>query len=335
MTRLSSSRRILGSGATALALAATSFAPGAPVQAQMAVPDDHRPIVAEVAADSVSVYAYPKKDSVVRRQVATGDLLRVTGQAPGIDGDSNTWIATTEGFVESETLQPASSEPAQAWTLPDTDLAPHGWWGSVTSEANVRAMPSGDSPRVGVLSAGTKVKVLAEEHGTFVDGTDVWYRIDGGRFAGGRVHSTLITKIDQPSPNTTAPDPAPADGSWITVDRAARTLTLVQSGNPVFVTFVAIGKTGVETPTGRYGIVNKLPFDDMASARNPTAEHSYYLPNVPNVQYFTEDGSAIHGTYWHDSYGTEESQGCINLTITDAAYLYGQTSSSTVVQILD
>src|SRR5207237_595954 len=110
--------------------------------------------VAEVVADSVPLYAYPKKDSAVRRQAAAGDLLRVTGEAPGIDGDTTNWYATTEGFVERETVQPASGEAAQAWTLPEAALATQGWWGTTNSEANVRALPSGDSPRVGVLGAG-------------------------------------------------------------------------------------------------------------------------------------------------------------------------------------
>jgi hypothetical protein len=54
-------------------------------------------------------------------------------------------------------------------------------------------------------------------------------------------------------------------------------------------------------------------------------EHSYDLPNVPFTQYYLEGGYAIHGTYWHDRYGTEESQGCINLTWTDSAYLFDLT----------
>jgi len=57
----------------------------------------------------------------------------------------------------------------------------------------------------------------------------------------------------------------------------------------------------------------------------PNAEHSYDLPNVPFTQYFRPDGSAIHGTYWHDEFGTTQSQGCINVTWTDGAYLLDQT----------
>ena len=321
----------------ALGCAALLALPSAPVGAsalpplaerspQLSLPPDRHPIVAEVVADGVAVRAYPKRDSDVRREVSTGDLLRVFGEAPGIDGDTSTWYATSEGFVPREVLKLADSQPARAWVLPDAQLAKDGWWGEVTSLANVRTMPSPDAPSVGTLGVGKRVKVLAEEQGTPVGGEPVWYLIDGGRFAGGRVHSSLITRIDQPTPNTSPPDPAPADGTWITVDRAARTLTFVQGGQPAFTTFVALGKAGVETAAGRSEIVGKIRTDDMSSAHNPDAVNSYFLPAVPNVQYFRDDGSALHGTYWHDDFGAQESQGCINLTHADAAYLFGLTS---------
>ena len=58
------------------------------------------------------------------------------------------------------------------------------------------------------------------------------------------------------------------------------------------------------------------------SASVADADHAYHLPNVPFVQYYREGGYAIHRTYWHDHFGLVESQGCINLTWTDSAYLF-------------
>jgi lipoprotein-anchoring transpeptidase ErfK/SrfK len=307
--------------------------PGGPsggARAELTLPEDGKPIVAEVTADGVAVLAYPKQDSQVRRQANTGDLLRVTGRAPGVDGDTNTWWATTEGFVPLDVLQPASNPHAANWTLPEREAAPNGWWGELNMRARVRTAPTTDAPVLAMLGAGQRVKVLAEEQGAPIDGDATWRRIDGGRFAGGWVHGSTVNRIDQPAPNAAPPDPAPADGTWITVDRAARTLTFVQGGNPVFTTYVAIGKAGAETPVGAHSVVGKLVADDMTSTRNPDALNPYYLPNVPFVQYYRTDGSAIHGTYWHDSFGSPESQGCVNLTITDAAYLFGLTRPEVV-----
>ena len=52
-------------------------------------------------------------------------------------------------------------------------------------------------------------------------------------------------------------------------------------------------------------------------------EGSYYynLPNVKWVQYFYQDYS-FHGTYWHNDFGEPKSHGCLNMTNTDAKWLF-------------
>jgi hypothetical protein len=71
--------------------------------------------------------------------------------------------------------------------------------------------------------------------------------------------------------------------------------------------------------------MGKYRFDNMSSQTVLNADHTYFLPNVPAVQYYRDGGYAIHATYWHDHFGLVESQGCINLTWADAAYLFGST----------
>ena len=48
----------------------------------------------------------------------------------------------------------------------------------------------------------------------------------------------------------------------------------------------------------------------------------YDLPGVPFDMYFSEDGSAIHGSYWHNNFGRRHSHGCINLNLKDSEKLY-------------
>ncbi len=282
------------------------------------------PWVAEVSVDSVSVYAKPDVTSGVRRTAKRGDLLRVFGVSPDLSGNGTIWWATSEGYVGLSTLRQATSPEARGWTMPSPADAPGGWWGSINSPATVRVAPSTSAPIVGQLGPGAHVKVLAEEQGDEVDGSSTWYRIDGGRFAGGRVHSSLVDRLPPPRPNTTPIPDSPAQ-RWIVVDRSAFTLTLVQDGQPIFTTYVALGKAGRQTPTGVYATAGKIVADDMTSRTVPDAEHPYDLPNVPYTQYYRSGGYAIHGTYWHDAFGTQQSQGCINLTWADAAYLFGQT----------
>lgn len=333
--------------APAAALALAAIVPGSGALAASPVPSHQVPAMqqeraqqqdrgfwtAQVAWPAANVHAKPNAGSEVRRVANEGDLLRVAGRSSGIDGDGGEWWSTTDGYVAVDGLREASGEWADAWQMPDPSEAPNGFWVEVTSDAQVRAGPTLAAPAVGTLAAGSHVKVLAEEQDPDGDPTP-WYRIGGGRYAGGRLYSGRTSRLPDPQPNATAPADG-ATGRWLVVDRQAATVTLVRDGTPEFATYVSLGRAGVDTPSGQYRIVNALRSDEMRSDLNPTADRSYSLPGVPSVLYFTEAGDAIHGTYWHDKFGTRESQGCINLTMADAAHIFGVTGASTPLVILD
>ncbi len=289
-----------------------------------AVAESIEPWVADVVTDRASVYAKPNARDAVRLNVSKGDLMRVTGVSPGMNGDTNLWWSTTEGYVAVDALAPSTNPWAPQWTVPDGLLALNGWWGRTTSGANVRAGPSTAAPTVGKLPAGQLLKVLVEGPGEDVQGSSDWYRIDGGRYAGGWVHSSLVSRAAQPQPNTTEPKGGSASGVWIVVDRRQHSLTLVHDGSAVFTTYVALGVAGRETPTGTYSTWGKYRADDMTSSSVRDPGGYYDLPNVPNTMYYLDGGFAIHGTYWHDDFGSDESHGCVNVTWTDGRYLFSQ-----------
>lgn len=291
------------------------------------VAEDTTPWIAEVAVASVSIYARPNSGEPIRRTAKQGDLLRVTGASPGIEGDTAVWWATTEGYVGLRTLREAASDWANDWALPDGSAAAAGWWGAIRSQANVRAAATTQAPILGSLVPGDRVKVLDEVQGDAVGGNATWYRIDGGRYAGALVHSSLVRRLPEPS-EVLAPRPedAPAGVGTIVVSRSTATLTYLDADNtPRFSTYVSLGRAGVDTPEGEYETMGKYRFDNMSSSTVSDADHAYFLPNVPFVEYYRDGGYAIHSTYWHDHFGLVESQGCINLTWGDGAYLFGLT----------
>jgi len=51
----------------------------------------------------------------------------------------------------------------------------------------------------------------------------------------------------------------------------------------------------------------------------------YYLPNVPYVMYFYK-GYSLHGTYWHNNFGTPMSHGCVNMRTEEAKWLFEWTT---------
>jgi lipoprotein-anchoring transpeptidase ErfK/SrfK len=291
------------------------------------ITEETQPWIAEVTVPSVSIYARPSLSEPIRRTARKGDLLRVTGAAPGIEGDTGVWWSTTEGYVGLHTLQESTSDWAKNWALPSADDAQAGWWGNLRSQANVRAGASTKAPVVGSLVPGDRIKVLASVDGDAVSGNATWYRIDGGRYAGAFVHSSLVVRMTQPAP-VVAPRAADADPQLgqIVVSRSAATLTYLDPSNAAtFTTFVSLGRAGVDTPVGEYSTMGKYRFDNMSSASVVGADHDYFLPNVPFVEYYLDGGYAIHATYWHDQFGQVESQGCINVTWADGAYLFGLT----------
>jgi hypothetical protein len=57
-------------------------------------------------------------------------------------------------------------------------------------------------------------------------------------------------------------------------------------------------------------------------------KYYYNLPNVPYVMFFQNDripgsrGFSLHGTYWHNDFGSVHSHGCVNLPTPVAKELY-------------
>lgn len=84
---------------------------------------------------------------------------------------------------------------------------------------------------------------------------------------------------------------------------------------------ISTGRNGFETPRGSFTVYSKLRFQTM---RGTAGGETWNVPDVPHVMYFREGGYAIHGTYWHNSFGTGArlSHGCVNLPLDKAAWLY-------------
>lgn len=106
---------------------------------------------------------------------------------------------------------------------------------------------------------------------------------------------------------------------WIDVNLSYQYMTIYQADNILLELYVSTGTPGWETPTGTYYINRMLVSDDMVGSVSGT---SWFVPAVPHAMYFTNEGHAIHGTYWHNNFGVPMSHGCINMPEWAAAYLY-------------
>lgn len=96
--------------------------------------------------------------------------------------------------------------------------------------------------------------------------------------------------------------------------------------------------TGLEltpTPRGTFKIYKKTPSRYMQGPLPGISDQYYDLPGVPWNLYFTAEGGAIHGAYWHDHFGSEWSHGCVNMPPDKARELYFWADIGTPVTVRD
>jgi len=114
----------------------------------------------------------------------------------------------------------------------------------------------------------------------------------------------------------------------IEVQLEKQLVTAYENGIPVYSTPVSTGgifRAGTyTTPKGTFITYYKRPSRHMAAG--DLAASGFDLPGVPWVQYLTESGISLHGTFWHNDFGRPRSHGCINLPVAAAKWLYRWTS---------
>ncbi|MCK4588622.1 L,D-transpeptidase [Candidatus Woesebacteria bacterium] len=117
---------------------------------------------------------------------------------------------------------------------------------------------------------------------------------------------------------------APAE-RWIEVDLSEQKLRAWDGSALYLETPISTGLPWWPTPTGEFRIWIKLRFAKMEGG---SGRYYYYLPNVPYIMYFEGGkipawkGYGLHGTYWHDAFGTQRSHGCVNLPTPIAEKLF-------------
>jgi lipoprotein-anchoring transpeptidase ErfK/SrfK len=121
----------------------------------------------------------------------------------------------------------------------------------------------------------------------------------------------------------------PPEDKRILVDLASQTVTAYEGDRVVFMSRVSTGvrlrEGGFATPKGNYRTTRKRPCRHMANPANAYGS-GFDLPGVPWVSYFTSDGVAFHGAYWHNDFGVPHSHGCINMTPQAAKWIYRWTT---------
>ncbi|MEO7911667.1 MAG: L,D-transpeptidase [Roseiflexaceae bacterium] len=140
-----------------------------------------------------------------------------------------------------------------------------------------------------------------------------------------------VVPATQPAP--AAPRPRSSGGSTksIVVNLSDQWMYAYDGENQVYDAPISTGRDGMQTPTGTFSIYAKLKVQTMDGV---TDGKKWVVPNVPNVMYIN-GGVALHGTYWHNRFGTGArlSHGCVNLPLGAASWLYNWAPAGTTVRV--
>jgi LysM repeat protein len=127
----------------------------------------------------------------------------------------------------------------------------------------------------------------------------------------------------------TAADAPPAPnnrGKSILVSVSRQRIYAYEDGELVRSHIVSTGLPETPTVLGDYSVYVIYTADDMSGP-------DYFLPQVPWTMYFYQ-GYAIHGTYWHNSFGRPMSHGCVNLPPDEAEWFFNFAQVGTPVRVI-
>jgi lipoprotein-anchoring transpeptidase ErfK/SrfK len=108
-------------------------------------------------------------------------------------------------------------------------------------------------------------------------------------------------------------------------------LTLWNNGVAQYVGIpINTGAPGADTVDGTFAVFEHVRYSEMKGT-NPDGS-TYDDPNVPYASYFN-GGDALHG-FVRSSYGTPQSNGCVEMTYADAALVWPLTPIGTLVTVV-
>ena len=257
---------------------------------------------------TLAVYDAPNGSQIDTMQTGYTYITPLQIQDGWAQISAGRWVSTASGRISypstySGVTINGSLDMPFAWIL----------WGH-----DATSTPAGYADREnGHYSRYQVVNIYATVH---INGWD-WHLIGPNHWTNQRNLSIVYPSV-----------PANFGGRWAGVNLYEQNLVAYENNVPVMATLISSGlKNGLwDTPTGTFTIGVRLEADQMSGAEGD--EDYYALDNVPYAQYFNGLIS-LHGTYWHNSFGYPQSHGCVNVSITDAHWLFGWLQAGDTVHV--
>ena len=277
-----------------------------------------------ITISGVNLYSEPflnaKKMDIFGRDV----IVNISGESDGDKGYGNpfnsTWyLINNEGYTYSGWVQPVETLHQQTVTeLPTTTVL-----GEIT-------VPFCDTRRgMSILAdRGYRIYYSSTHWITNVvvnrNEKSIWYKIYDRQIQESLYVPAHEMRLISPNELDLLSPEVPEENKYIYVDLATQSVTAFEDEKPVLIARCSSGDKGTKTPLGEFRTFHKGPSIHMTN-QGDVAGYIYDLPGVPWVSFFTGNGVALHGTYWHNDYGRPSSRGCVNLTPSDAKFIYRWT----------
>lgn len=243
------------------------------------------------------------------------------------------YAATSTPHIAAQAGDEAQSLAAVHTYIQITDSCVWDWSGGCV---NARSEPSASSSTVLPLRNGMVLEVAT----TTREDSDgrIWYQVIFGEWLrySDRLPQTFYVAADYVHAFTEPVETVEASTTKrIVIDRSEQKL-YAYDGDALFMEVpVSTGLDLTPTPRGSFTVYGKTPSRYMQGPLPGISDQYYDLPGVPWDLYFTPEGGAIHGAYWHDHFGEQWSHGCVNMPLDDAKKLYDWTPLGTSVTVHD
>lgn len=177
-----------------------------------------------------------------------------------------------------------------------------------------------------VVEAGQELGLIARLYGVTVDDILAFNDLPNPDIINVG-QEILIPAAGMYTPTVEQAPPAPhTSGKSILVSIPEQRIYAYEDGQLIHSHLTSTGLPETPTVLGDYKIYVKYTATDMSGP-------GYYLPDVPYTMYFYQ-GYAIHGTYWHNSFGRQMSHGCVNLPPEQAKWFFDWAEVGTPVRVI-
>lgn len=234
-------------------------------------------------------------------------------RAPGPNPRNDLWWRTEHGYVYS-----ASVQAMRPYRMPEiiTEMpSEFGFWAEVIVPYTLaRVRPRGELiPQ----ECEPFYHYATVYHVTGIDQDvegEVWYQVFDDMPP--RLHWWVLARHLRPiASDEFPPISLGVPDKHITVSLAEQRIDCYEGDQLVYSTLCASGVDEFATPEGEHYVVLKQPSRHMYDI-------SFSLPGVPWNTFFTTQGHAIHGAYWHSDFGRPRSHGCLNVSPEAAQWIY-------------